>query len=103
MRLRSCHFGLSLRQETATEKWKKCVRWYPFMFACMWQLCDQHGTKIMQRYIKFRRLEQLMGEIGTLSVAKRTSAPAQASLAVDPRQVSRSPTHLIAAWVCGVA
>ncbi len=52
------------------------------------QLCDQHGTKIMQRYIKFRRLQQLMGEIGTLSVAKRTSAPAQASLAVDPRQVS---------------
>ncbi len=56
----------------------------------MWQLCDQHGTKIMQRYIKFRRLQQLMGEIGTLSVAKRTSAPAQASLAVDPRQVSSS-------------
>ncbi|EIE27386.1 COG4-domain-containing protein [Coccomyxa subellipsoidea C-169] len=51
------------------------------------QLCDQHGTKIMQRYIKFRRLQQLMGEIGTLSVAKRTSAPAQASLAVDPRQI----------------
>lgn len=57
-------------------------------------MCDQHGTKIMQRYIKVRRLQQLMGEIGTLSVAKRTSAPALASLAVDPRQVSQKSRFL---------
>lgn len=50
-------------------------------------MCDQAGARLLQRYIQWRRLQQLMREISTLSVAKRSSAPVQASAAVDPRQV----------------
>ena len=58
------------------------------------QVCDQGGAKLLQRYIQWRRLQQLMREISTLSVAKRSNAPAQASAAVDPRQVRARPSAL---------
>lgn len=60
------------------------------------QLCDQYGTKLLARYVQYRRLQQLISETATLSHARRTSAPAQATLAVDPRQVrpARLPTWL---------
>ncbi|CAL5229024.1 g12271 [Coccomyxa viridis] len=51
------------------------------------QLCDQYGAKLLERYVKHRRLQQLISETSTLSHARRTSAPAQATLAVDPRQI----------------
>lgn len=56
------------------------------------QLCDQYGAKLLARYVQHRRLQQLISETATLSHARRTSAPAQATLAVDPRQVW--PAHL---------
>ena len=55
--------------------------------AILLQVCEQAGTKVLQRYIQWRRLQQLMREISSHSVAKRSNAPAQAALAVDPRQV----------------
>ena len=51
------------------------------------QLCDQYGAKLLARYVQYRRLQQLISETATLSHARRTSAPAHATLAVDPRQV----------------
>ena len=57
----------------------------------MVQVCEQAGTKVLQRYIQWRRLQQLMREISSHSVAKRSNAPAQAALAVDPRQVCVAP------------
>ena len=55
------------------------------------QLCDQYGAKLLARYVQHRRLQQLISETSTLSHARRTSAPAQATLAVDPRQVMPAP------------
>ena len=60
---------------------------------CVVQVCEQAGTKVLQRYIQWRRLQQLMREISSHSVAKRSNAPAQAALAVDPRQVCVSPAR----------
>ena len=51
------------------------------------QLCDQYGARLLSRYVQHRRLQALISETGALSHARRTSAPAQATLAVDPRQV----------------
>lgn len=51
------------------------------------QLCDQYGAKLLARYVQHRRLQALVSETSALSHARRTSAPAQAALAVDPRQV----------------
>jgi hypothetical protein len=58
------------------------------------QLCDQYGAKLLARYVRHRRLQQLISETASLSHARRTSSPAQAALAVDPRQAR--PVYLSA-------
>ena len=57
-------------------------------------MCDQFGAKLLARYVQHRRLQQLISETSTLSHARRTSAPAQATLAVDPRQVTSEPYQI---------
>lgn len=61
---------------------------------CLLQLCDQYGAKLLARYVQHRRLQQLISETSTLSHARRTSAPTQATLAVDPRQVLPAPRQI---------
>ncbi|KAK9828174.1 hypothetical protein WJX74_001770 [Apatococcus lobatus] len=51
--------------------------------------CDEHGERLLDRYIKFRRLAQLVRDIASIGSLRQAGGnlAAEASLAVDPRQV----------------
>lgn len=47
--------------------------------------CDVHGTRILQRYMDYRQLPRIAGQIG---MRKRNDTTAT-ELPADPRQVGR--------------
>ncbi|KAK9830013.1 hypothetical protein WJX72_009198 [[Myrmecia] bisecta] len=51
------------------------------------QECDAQGTRIVQRFISYRRLPQTMKEISNVSAAKRMEGSADGMAPVDSRKV----------------
>lgn len=50
--------------------------------------CDNHGARLLDRYVKFRRLAQLVRDIASVGSLRQAGGglAAEATLAVDPRQ-----------------
>ena len=58
---------------------------------CSQTECDGHGARLLDRYVKFRKLAQLVRDIASMGSLQQAGGglAAEATLAVDPRQASQ--------------